>query len=143
MIWPNWRMWNPWPEMSRMQRELNRLFEGFEPTAQRPQGPPLNIWQGSDNCAVTIELPGVEAKDIEVSVLDDQMTIRGARTAESPGEEYTAVRRERGDGEFVRTVQLPFRADPNKVEAEVRKGVLCVKAPRLEADKPKRIAVKT
>jgi len=143
MLWPNWDLWNPWPEMSRLQREMNRWFRDYQPATQRPQGPPLNLWQGSDSCAVTVELPGVASKDIEISVLDDQMTIRAKRVTESPGEDYAAVRRERGSGEFVRTVQLPFRADPNKVEAEIKKGVLCVKAPRLEADKPKRITVKT
>ena len=94
MLWPNWMRWSPWTEMSRIQREMNRFFEDYVPAVQHPQGPPLNVWQGSDSCAVTVELPGVEAKDIDISVLDDQMTVRAKRTTESPGEEYAAVRRE-------------------------------------------------
>lgn len=143
MFWPFWSSTSPWSELQQMQREMNRLFGDFEPLASRRQGPPLNLWQGKDCAVLTAELPGVSPADIDVSVLDDQLTLRGKRETEAPGEEYTAVRRERGSGEFVRTLQLPFRVDSRKVEAETRNGVLCVKLPRAEEDKPKRITVKS
>jgi HSP20 family protein len=71
------------------------------------------------------------------------VTIRGTRKAEDLKEGQTYHRRERETGEFVRTLQMPFELDPNKVDAELEKGVLHLRLPRSESDKPRKISVKS
>jgi HSP20 family protein len=129
--------------MRRLQRDMNRLFEDWAPGLRgRSEGPLLNLWSGKDDLVVTVELPGVEAKDVDISVVGDQLTVRGKREAEAVGEDAAWVRQERPVGEFVRSIQLPYRVDADKVTAEMRNGVLRVTLPRHEADRPRQIVVK-
>lgn len=124
---------------------MRRLQRGLEPFAPPTAGgfPAVNIWQGSDSAAVTAELPGVEPDDIDISVKDGMLTIAGQRPA--PKEDGKSVwhRRERSYGRFSRVVQLPFRVDPDRVEARFQDGVLQVELHRPEEDKPRRISIKT
>ena len=90
---------------------------------------------------MTAELPGIDPKALEITVKNNTVTIRGSREVEEPGEGRTALRRERGEGTFVRSFSLPFRLDADKVSAQYQKGVLQVMLPRSEADKPKKISV--
>ena len=146
MLWTRWlEPWgfpNPWAEMRRIQREMNRLFQDFEPARTAAGGPPANLWQGKDDAVVTMEVPGVAPENLDISVVGDQLTVRGKREPEDQGKESSCVRQERFSGEFVRTLQLPFRIDADKVKAEVEHGVLKVVLPRHEQDKPRQIAVK-
>lgn len=135
----------PWREMERMCREMNRLFAdsptGFGGYAARGY-PAMNIWTNENGVIVTAELPGVKAEDIEVSVVNDTLTLTGERKPEEPGEEVTYHRRERGAGRFTRSFQLPYQIEAGKVEAKFAKGVLHIMLPRAEADKPRKIAVR-
>jgi HSP20 family protein len=85
----------------------------------------------------------VDPGDIEISVRDDTLTLRGSRKAVELEEGTTYHRRERGSGAFARTVELPFRVEGGKVEATFEKGVLKISLPRAEEDKPKKITIKT
>ena len=97
------------------------------------------MYANEDGVAVTAELPGVRAEDLEVSAFQDTLTLRGKRPA--PDEARAYHRRERQQGEFVRTLNLPFRVDPNRVEANLENGVLRLSLHRPEEDKPKRIKI--
>jgi len=88
-------------------------------------------------------MPGVEASGLDVSVHDSTLTLRGSRKADTLQEGETYHRQERGSGNFVRSVQLPFAAEADKVEAKLEKGILRLTLPRAEAEKPKQIEVKT
>lgn len=87
-------------------------------------------------------MPGVSPKDIEISVQNDTLTLRGCRQPRDLEEGETYHRRERGCGRFARTLQLPFQVEPEGVEATFERGVLHISLPRAEADKPKKITVK-
>jgi HSP20 family protein len=133
--------WDPFVEMRRMQNEMNRLLDEFEAAPVAAVFPPINIWVGENSAVVTAELPGVSEKDIDLSVREDTLTIRGKREPETSAEEASWHRRERVYGDFSRVVELPFRVDPDRVQARFLNGVLEVELQRPDADKPKRIKV--
>ncbi len=146
MLWPT-RMrdfWatEPFEELRRLHREMDRLFGGLWPLREAPAFPPVNLWTGRDDVVVTAELPGVDPSGLDITVLGDTLTISGSRPAPELPEGGNFDRQERFAGNFSRRVQLPYRVDPDKVEATYSKGILEVRLPRHEADKPKQIAVK-
>jgi len=91
---------------------------------------------------VTAELPGLDVKDLEITVVCETLTISGERKSESLTEDAVYHRQERGIGKFTRMLDLPFTVDANKVHATLDRGVLCILLPRAEQDKPRKISVK-
>jgi HSP20 family protein len=137
----------PFRELRRLQGEMDRLAGALGPAAGRgglaaaPGGfPAVNVHAGPDGIALVAELPGVGKDDLEVQAHQDTLTLRGTRrpAAERP-EAYH--RRERGGGPFTRSLQLPYRIDPDRIAARLENGVLRLSLPRPEEDKPRRIAV--
>ena len=136
---------SPWREMDRLRRDMNRLFTDWSTQARRtvaPGYPAMNVWMGQDSAVVTAELPGVNLEDIDISVEEDTLTLRGDRQRGELEEGVTYHRRERRFGSFLRTFQLPFRVDAAKVDATLKNGVLSISLPRAEEDKPRRIAIR-
>ena len=128
---------DPFLELRRMQSEMNRVFSGFSPFRDFPS---INIWLGDNSVVVTSELPGVTSGDVTLNLQDDVLALEGTRRpAEEQGVNWQ--RRERTYGTFSRAVQLPFRVDPDKVQARFTNGVLEVELERLEADRPKKIEI--
>lgn len=124
---------------------MRQLQGGLDPTftpATAGRFPPVNIWQGPDSAAVTAELPGVEPNDLEITVKDNLLTLAGERKAPETDDSTVWHRRERSYGRFSRVIRLPFRVDPDRVEARFHGGVLQVELHRPEADKPRRIEIK-
>jgi HSP20 family protein len=103
----------------------------------------MNAWTNQDGAVVTVELPGVNPEDIDISVVGETLTLTGSRQPLElqDGEKYH--RRERNYGNFSRTIQLPFKVEANQVEATFAKGVLSISLARAEEDKPKKITVKS
>jgi HSP20 family protein len=133
--------WEPFEDVRRLQRQMGRLFSDAWPFARRAF-PPVNVWTGRDNVIVTAALPGLDPAKLDLTVVGDTLTLNGEREAEPLTEEQSLSRQERETGTFSRAIQLPYRVDPDKVEARYAKGILRIDLPRLEADKPKQIAVK-
>lgn len=133
-----------WREMERLRREMNRLFEGSVTGGlRRATGfPAMNVWTKDDGLIVTAEIPGVDIKDIDISVMNDTLTVSGQRTPDEVGEGVRYHRRERGYGRFGRSVQLPYPVEADNVEATFKDGVLSIALPRAEEDKPRKISVK-
>jgi HSP20 family protein len=142
MLWSDFerfgRIFDPWREFERMSRAVSR---GTAPSAV--EFPAVNIWVSGDDAVVTAEVPGVAPDAIDISVIGNSLTLRGSRQPEALREGEGYHRRERWQGEFAKTVDLPFAIDANKVEASFNRGVLQITLPRAEADKPKKIAVKS
>jgi HSP20 family protein len=132
--------------MNRLHREMSRLFDraGYGDGARRmaPAYPALNLWEDADNLYAEAELPGLSLDDLEIYVTGgNHLSIKGKR--EVPESDKAAWhRRERGYGQFARALTLPHDVDADKVEAEFRNGVLCIKLPKREESKPRRIEVK-
>lgn len=134
------RTFSPFSELRQIQDEMDRLFSQAYPRAA--DYPPINVWSNEDQVIVQAELPGYAPADIDISVVQNTLTLRGSRRPEELKEGETYHRRERQTGDFVRTLELPFEVDNAKVEAEYSAGILSIRLPRAEAHKPKRIAVK-
>src|SRR5215469_9884395 len=132
---------DPFAELRRMQSEMNRLFGGFTAATAR-DFPPINIWLGQNSVVVTAELPGVTAADVNLSLQEDVLTLDGQREPTTQQQNVSWQRRERAYGSFSRAVQLPFRVDPDKVQARFDNGILEIELERLEADRPKKIAIR-
>ncbi len=142
MYWTTDRAWSPFAELRSLQREMNRLFDGYEGGTAMSRFPALNVWGNSENVIVTAELPGLEVDDLDINVVNNQLTIKGERKGDKPAEDAVCHRRERETGQFVRTVRLPYAVENDKVTAKYENGVLTITLPRHEATKPKRIEIK-
>lgn len=103
--------------------------------------PAFNVWSNEDGAVITSELPGVKMDELDLTVHGKTVTIKGARKEQQDQQQGQFVRRERPDGEFSRMIELPYQIDNAKVEAKLQNGVLEIKLPRAEADKPRKIAV--
>ncbi len=134
-----------WEDFDHLQQEMNRLFESYYPNriVSAQEFPAMNVWTKDEGAYITTELPGISAEDLDVKVVDETLTLSGTRRPETMDEGARYHRQERGYGKFTRTIQLPFPVDADRVDAALEKGVLRIYLPRAEADKPKKISVKT
>jgi HSP20 family protein len=137
--------------LTRLRGEMDRLFQQFfgdyEPFRawdpfQLRGFPAVNVWQDDDKVFVEAELPGVNENDLDMTVVGNEFTIKGARRGPEPAKGATMHRRERGTGTFSRIVYLPVEVNGSKVEAEFRNGVLTIALPKIETARPRRIPVK-
>ena len=134
---------DPFADMRRMQSAMNRLFDGTRAPGQTGTFPPVNFWAGEDSVVMTSELPGLTEQDIDLTVQDTMLSIRVTYPAHDGGDDLVWHRRERVEGSFLRTIELPFRVDPERVDARFENGVLAVEMQRPEDEKPKHIKIKT
>jgi HSP20 family protein len=126
-----------------MERMFNDLLEmgglAGPPFVER-QRPPVNLWEEQDAFFVEMEVPGLQADNVDLSVVGNELTIK-LHYPDVQEEGVTYHRRERPVGDFARLVRLPAEVDPNRVEASLENGVLTVKLPKAEAARPKKINV--
>jgi len=136
-----WALTDPWREIRQLQREMNTIFES---AFGRREGamPACNVWTGDEDVLVTCELPGVTMEDLDISVMGDTLTIAGSRKGEDV-DRSAYHRRERRTGPFSRSIQLPTRVDPAKVEADYKNGVLNVRLAKAAEEKPRKIEIKS
>lgn len=134
---------DPFVAMRRLQDEFDRVYAPMARGRTRAEFPAVNLWQGENSVALTAELPGFKPEDIDISVKEDTLTISGQRSAPETGEKAVWHLRERPVGRFARTIRLPFRVDAENVVARFVNGVLEVELSRPEADRPRRIEVKS
>ncbi len=129
-----------------LQREMNGLFDrffgiadpfsalaGFDDIFSGPARtalPRVNVAENDREVVVTAELPGMDEKDIDVTIVRDALTLRGERRSETETREGTFHRMERSTGAFHRTIPLPAEVVSAKAEASFRKGVLTVRLPK-------------
>lgn len=127
-------------DMQRLQTQLNRLLSVSTAGAQI-EFPPVNVWTSASGAIVQADIPGIAPEDVEISLVNNTLTIRGSRNPEEPKEGLSCHRQERGYGQFTRTLRLPFGIQSDAVEARFANGVLEIKLPRAEAEKPRKINV--
>lgn len=127
-----------------MRREMNALFDDWFPVDEAPPSlalpafsPKVDVKESDGEVRVTAELPGVEEKDVEVSVSGDMLTIKGEKKEEKEEKGEERYRLERTYGSFRRTFALPCEVDSAKATATYKKGVLTITLPKAAAAKPK------
>jgi len=140
--------WKPARELSSLRREMDRLFEDFlgEKGTFFPEAgswvPAVDVSETDDNILVKAELPGMDSKDIDVSVQGDILVIKGDKKEEKETKEENYHRIERRRGTFARSIKIPVPVDAENISAKYDKGVLTVTLPKQEESKAKQIEVK-
>jgi HSP20 family protein len=138
MFWPT--TYPTFKEMARLLDEYSRST-GFETGRRENCVPRLNAYSNEDGLLLTLEVPGVEPKELEISVRDHVLTIKGEVPAHPHKEGESFLRSERRTGSFLREVTLPFRVTDDHVKAEYRHGVVKLAIAKPEEEKPRRIAI--
>ncbi|MFZ1324666.1 MAG: Hsp20/alpha crystallin family protein [Candidatus Contendobacter sp.] len=139
--------YEPLQLLNQLQREVNRLFEtsrsGDEETGHvlADWMPAVDIKEEANQFVIHADLPGVHLQDIEVTLENGVLALRGQRASDrqEQTEQYRRVERVRGT--FLRRFSLPDVADADKVSAKCKDGVLEVLVPKREAAQPRRIAI--
>ena len=140
--------WKPFGELSPFRKEMDRLWNRFlgetpfARTFNEMWSPSVDISETKDDFVVKAELPGLEAKDVNVSISGNVLTIKGEKKAEEEEKDEHYHRIERYSGSFQRVFQLPSGVKADKVEANFDKGVLKVTLPKVEEAKKKEIEIK-
>ncbi len=138
---------DPFRELEQLQRRMNRLFQntfGREWTPwQTGVYPLVNISEDKDHLYVRAELPGVKPEDLDITIKDNSLVLRGERKIAEEAKNVNYHRRERESGFFRRVVRLPSPVDPGRVEAVCKDGILTVTLAKPEEIKPRQIQVKS
>ncbi|MBD2447031.1 Hsp20/alpha crystallin family protein [Nostoc sp. FACHB-152] len=134
--------WNPWQEMNTIQRQLNRLFEEdmlpstlLERTFARV--PAAELQETEDAILLKLELPGIEAKELDVQVTEKAVYVSGERKSETKTEDKGVTKSEFQYGKFQRLIPLPTRIQNTNVTAEYKDGILHLTLPKAEEEKKK------
>ncbi len=104
--------------------------------------PKVDISESDDALEVKVDLPGIKPEDVDISVADNRLTIKGERKEEKETKEKTVHRIERSYGSFFRSIALPAGTDPDQVSAQSDNGVITVTLPKPSEAQGKKIAVK-
>lgn len=137
---------NPLGELEQLQRRMGRLFQDAYGREGRPGRvgvyPLVNISEDRDHIFVRAELPGVLGADLEITLQDNNLILRGERKIAAEDKQVNYHRRERESGFFRRIIPLPGAVQGDKVEASCKDGILTIKMAKPEEVKPRKIKVK-
>lgn len=135
---------SPFAELERIRREFDRLLEELIPGegTERAFAPAVEMYETDKEVVVKAELPGVKKENIEVSIKDNMLHIRGEKKEEREEKTETVHRVERAYGKFERALSLPAEVKTDEVKAEFKDGVLEIRLPKAEVSKDKKIEIK-
>jgi len=127
-----------------LQHQINDLFElprlpALHGLFDRTMSPAVDVVEHPDRFTVECDLPGIDRQDVDISLASGVLTIKGEKKSEKVEERDKVYRKETWEGSFQRTVSLPVTVDPDKVEAQLRDGVLTVTLPKKDEAKTRRI----
>ena len=139
--------WNPYTEL---ERTVNGLFD--QPFGLRPiwddrnsealvWQPPVNVHEDKDHVTIEAQLPGIDLNDIELSVKEQTLEVRGERKTEAEKSKDGYHVREARYGKFSRSFLLPSTVNPDEAKATYDKGVLTITIPKQEKAKPRTIPI--
>jgi len=129
---------NPFRGFQAFDQDLGRILG-----SGRQAYPPVNVYASIDDVVVTSEIPGIEAKGIDLTVVGDTLTLKAERKPVDLKEGENWHRNERGYGSFTRTIKLPYNVDSESIDARYDKGILKLTLPRAGSDKPRKINIRT
>jgi HSP20 family protein len=146
----------PFMDLSRWERDMERMMEDFFGRRTRPwwperwfrteemevTAPAVDLYEEKDDIVVKAELPGIDKNNIEVNITDHMLTIKGEKKKEDEIKEENYYRSERSYGSFIRTLELPKDVHTDKVKASFKDGILEVRLPKTEEAKAKEVKVK-
>ena len=133
--------WQPWSEIDSLQKEMNRLFDSLAP--RNTEGlrttfvPAAEMSETPEAIHLKLEVPGMEAKDIDIHVSAETVSISGERKSETKSEDKGMTRSEFRYGSFRRVIPLPTRVQNTAVKAEYKDGILNLTLPKAEEEQNK------
>lgn len=137
--------WKPFSEIDSLQREMNSLFDSLMPTnSDRLSSgfiPAAEMEETPEAILLKLEIPGMDAKDIDIQVSAESIAINGERKSETKTEEKGVTRSEFRYGSFSRVIPLPARVQNTNVNAEYKDGILNLTLPKAEEEKNKVVKV--
>lgn len=141
--------WDPWKDLSFLQDRINRMFwEAFpEPRGEGDEVsigtwyPAVDIHETDEAIVLQAELPGLKKENIDIEIKENILTLKGERTGSKEIKEQNYYRQERRWGKFSRSFTLPAVIDPDKVIASYKAGVLEIKIPKPDEQKPTQIDI--
>ncbi len=141
------RALTPWTGLSTMKKEMDRLFDRFwedlpQLSSMGEWAPALDVSETKDAVMVKAEVPGMDPKEIQLSLQDQLLTLKGEKKQEKEEKDEHYYRAERSYGAFVRTVRLPATVDGSKVTAGFKNGLLTVSLPKAPTAKGTTIPIK-
>lgn len=128
-----------------LKDEMNRMFRNFfEEYDQRGSlwAPSVDIVEENDRLELTAEIPGVDKKDVKISVQDNVLTIEGQKKQEYEEKNDSYYCCERSFGRFSRSFTIPSNVDSEKIKADYKDGILTLTLPKVEEAKPRQIEIK-
>ena len=146
--WRPFRELAPFREFERMRREMDRLWDSFferRPARTEEESeflPALDLAETDNELVVKCEVPGLEPKDIDISISDGMLTIKGEKKQEREEKEEDYHLVERSYGSFMRSIMLPTEVKQDKINASYKNGVLKVILPKSEEAKKKEVKIK-
>jgi len=141
--------WDPFATLPTLQDRINRIFEEAFPV-NTDEGtpsmcdwrPPVDTYEEGDTIVITVELPGVKKENISIDVKDNTISINGERILDENASDKQYFRRERFHGRFYRAFSLPETADPNRIEASFKDGLLKILIHRSDETVTKKVEIK-
>ncbi|GAX61641.1 small heat shock molecular chaperone [Candidatus Scalindua japonica] len=135
---------NRLPLFAAFRDDMSTMLDDFLDTKSPGRGwnPDIDIVETDNNIIVKAELPGVDPKEIDISILNDTLTIKGEKKEEKEDSSKSYHRVERSYGRFTRTINLPKHVKRDEIEAKEHKGVLEITLPKMENAETKKITVK-
>ncbi len=141
--------WRPTRDLLSIRDEVNRLFDNFfTGLPERRRGllegewaPSVDVAETDNEVVVTAELPGVEQDNVDITITDDVLTLKGEKKEEKEVKEKNYHRIERSYGSFQRSISLPAGVQADKAKATYKDGVLHITVPKAEEAKPKQIKI--
>ena len=146
--WRPFRELAPFREFERMRREMDRFWDSFferRPAKAGEEGeflPSIDLAEKDNELVVKCEVPGMDPKDINISLSDGVLTIRGEKKQEREEKEADYHLVERSYGSFSRSIQLPKQVQSEKISASYKNGILKITLPKSEEAKKKEIKIK-
>lgn len=138
--------WDPFHNLSTLQDQVNRLFEGSLPrrsdqSALTTWAPAVDIYETENELVLKADLPDVNENDLDIRIESNILTIKGERKFEEKVKEDNYLRVERTYGSFSRSFSLPSTIDSSSVKAEYKNGVLTVGLPKRAESKPRQVKI--
>src|ERR671914_305799 len=139
------RRWEPFRELRQMQENMDRLWRSFSSGGDGQDvenwAVPLDVVQEGENIVVKASVPGVSPEDIDVSIENDVLIIKGQTKEEREHQEGNYLMRERRSGSFYRALRLPDTLDSEKAQPHYEHGILSITFPKMESKRARRLQI--
>ena len=139
--------WEPIRDLMSLQNEMTRLLDSLQPgDVTSPDGmwaPVLDLAEQDDAFLIEVDLPGVRPEDVDITLDQNLLAVRGERKTSSIVTQENVRRSERRYGSFLRTISLPSHVDADGIQADFEDGVLHITVPKAEQAKPRKIKIGT